>query len=92
MDDDDATHLWRAKSTYVYNAKYGASGGFFSQDGSTGARGYTLEAFWMPVQYVRVGVQYTGYTRFMGASRNYDGSGRDAKDNNTLFLYLWGAY
>jgi hypothetical protein len=110
IDDDDMTHLWRAKSTYVYNAKYGASAGFFDLTGNTnpanqvanpvdgniagnpGTRGYTLEAFWMPVQYLRVGVQYTGYTRFNGASRNYDGFGRDAKDNNTLFLYLWGAY
>jgi hypothetical protein len=110
VDDGDSTQLWRAKSTYVYNAKYGASAGFFDLAGNTdpasqaanpvdgnisgnpGTRGYALEAFWMPVQYVRVGVQYTGYTRFNGASRNYDGFGRDARDNNTLFLYLWGAY
>jgi hypothetical protein len=110
IGDDEATHLWRAKSTYVYNAKWGASAGFFDLTGRTnpanqvanpvdgnvagnpGTRGYMLEAFWMPVQYLRVGVQYTGYTRFNGASRNYDGFGRDARDNNTLFLYLWGAY
>jgi hypothetical protein len=44
------------------------------------------------VQYVRVGLQYTSYSKFNGAASNYDGFGRDAKDNNTLFFYVWGAY
>jgi hypothetical protein len=44
------------------------------------------------VQYVRVGAQYTAYSRFNGASQNYDGFGRNARDNNSLFLYLWAAY
>jgi hypothetical protein len=60
--------------------------------GHPGTRGFTYEAFWMPVQYVRVGAQYTAYDKFNGASDNYDGFGRNAKDNNTLFLYVWGAY
>jgi hypothetical protein len=54
--------------------------------------GATLEAFWMPIQYLRVGAQYTAYGRFNGASTNYDGFGRNARDNNTLFLYSWLAY
>ncbi|CAN5913660.1 cytochrome c [soil metagenome] len=60
--------------------------------GSPATRGWTLEAFWMPMQYLRVGAQYTAYTRFNGASTNYDGFGRNARDNNTLFLYTWLAY
>ncbi|CAK0777762.1 hypothetical protein CCP4SC76_6470006 [Gammaproteobacteria bacterium] len=36
--------------------------------------------------------QYTAYGKFNGASRNYDGSGRDASDNNTLFGFLWTAF
>ena len=44
------------------------------------------------MQNLRVGAQYTAYSRFNGASRNYDGFGRDARDNDTLFLYLWAAY
>jgi len=60
--------------------------------GSPATRGLTLEAFWIPVQYVRVGAQYTAYSRFNGASQNYDGFGRNARDNNSLFLYLWAAY
>jgi hypothetical protein len=60
--------------------------------GNPGTRGCTLEAFWMPIQYLRIGAQYTLYSRFNGASSNYDGFGRNAHDNNTLFLYAWLAY
>lgn len=59
---------------------------------SPAVRGWTSEVFWTPVQYLRVGLQYTAYDKYQGASRNYDGAGRNASDNNSLFLYLWGAY
>jgi hypothetical protein len=60
--------------------------------GNPGTRGYTLEAFFMPIQYMRLGAQYTGFARYNGASQNYDGFGRNASDNNSLFVYLWAAY
>jgi len=34
-------------------------------------------------------IQYTFYGMFNGARRNYDGSGRHASDNNTLYLLAW---
>jgi DNA invertase Pin-like site-specific DNA recombinase len=34
----------------------------------------------------RGAVQYTAYTRFNGGSTNYDGSGRNASGNNTVYL------
>ena len=55
-------------------------------------RGWIPELFWTPVQYVRVGLQYFKFDRFNGAAANYDGAGLNAKDNNTLFLYVWAAY
>lgn len=117
----DTNHVLRLKVSYVYQAKYGGSLGFFNLTGTTNTanqtagydgagtltrvagavsnlsgspdtRGVTLEAFWMPIQYLRLGAQYTAYSRFNGASSNYDGFGRNAKDNNTLFLYSWLAY
>jgi hypothetical protein len=125
----DTTNIFRAKLTYVYQAKYGGSIGFFNLTGSTNTanqtsglspdtlgitsdsaaaapsqrvggnlsgnpatRGVTLEAFWTPIQYVRIGAQYTAYNRFNGASTNYDGFGRNARDNNSLFVYVWAAY
>jgi len=60
--------------------------------GNPASRGLTYEAFWMPVQYVRVGAQYTAYGQYNGAADNYDGFGRNARDNNTLFLFAWAAY
>ena len=38
---------------------------------------------------MRLLAQYTAYTKFNGASSNYDGSGRNARDNNTFYLLGW---
>ena len=40
---------------------------------------------------IRAGLQYTLYTKFDGASSNYDGTGRNASDNNTLRIFIWTA-
>jgi len=86
-------------NTANQTAGYDATGTLIKTDGAASnlsgnpaTRGATLEAFWMPIQYLRVGAQYTAYGRFNGASTNYDGFGRNARDNNTLFLYSWLAY
>jgi hypothetical protein len=63
-----------------------------NRTGSPATRGITVETFWMPIQYLRLGAQYTAYSKFNGASRNYDGFGRNASDNNSLFVYTWVAY
>ena len=70
-----------------------------SATGSPDSRGTTLKLEYIPWgkatttkpswQNLRVGVEYTAYSTFNGASRNYDGAGRNASDNNTLFLYFW---
>ena len=72
-----------------------------SLTGSPDTRGYIvqleyvpfgkLDSFWRPWLNLRVGLQYTGYTRFNGSGSNYDGSGRAASDNNTLFGFFWFA-
>ncbi len=41
---------------------------------------------------MRVGVQYTAYTRFEGARYNYDGAGSNASDNNTVRVFTWVAF
>ncbi len=106
----DTANVFRAKTSYVYEARYGTSLAFFNQTGTTDSalydptpvsgnisgnpavRGWTYEVFWTPVQYLRLGVQYTAYDKYNGASNNYDGSGRNASDNNSIFFYVWGAY
>ena len=72
-----------------------------SRTGLPDSRGVTLQGDWTPFGQetswgapwanARVGVQYTLYNQFDGASDNYDGAGRDASDNNTLFCFLWMA-
>ncbi|HET7033123.1 MAG TPA: cytochrome C, partial [Casimicrobiaceae bacterium] len=42
-----------------------------------------------PRRDIRFALQYTGYREFNGARSNYDGLGRNARDNNTLYLILW---
>ena len=60
--------------------------------GSPDTTAWIPEVFWTPVQYLRIGAQYWHYTKFSGNSSNYDGFGRSASDNDTLFVYVWGAY
>ena len=63
-----------------------------SLTGNPATRGATFEGFWMPLQNLRIGLQYTAYLKYNGARDNYDGFGRNARDNNSLFLYAWTAY
>lgn len=50
------------------------------------------DAWGAPWANLRLGAQYTAYTRYNGARTNYDGAGRNASDNNTLFLFAWTAF
>jgi hypothetical protein len=45
-----------------------------------------------PFVNLKLGIQYTLYTQFNGATKNYDGTGRNAGDNNTLLLFAWMAF
>ena len=78
----------------------GAIGG--SASGSPGSSGYLYQLEYVPFgkfdswarpwANVRLGLQYTEYTRFNGGRINYDGAGRNAGDNNTLYLFVWTAF
>ena len=57
-----------------------------SATGSPNSSGYIANVSWWPVQNCQLAAQYTGYTKFNGAKTNYDGSGRNASDNNTLYV------
>lgn len=104
----DKLHTFKAKATYYRDRKYGGTVGWFSTTGSADAglygtdadgnarrpdsTGYILELDYLPIQNVRLMLQYTGYTKFNGASHNYDGNGRNAGDNDTLFFNVWVAF
>ncbi len=63
-----------------------------SASGSPNSNGLVAEADFMPWQNVRLSAQYTFYTKFNGGTTNYDGSGRKASANNTLYLSMWLMY
>ena len=57
-----------------------------SGNGSPRNAGYIANLSVWPIQNLDLAVQYTSYTRFNGASVNYDGSHRNANGNNTVYL------
>jgi hypothetical protein len=57
-----------------------------SANGDPRSNGYIANVSWWPVQNIDLAFQYTGYLRFNGARLNYDGSGRNASANNTVYL------
>jgi hypothetical protein len=57
-----------------------------SRTGSPDSDGFIFEADYVPLDKVRFTLQYTLYNKFNGSHSNYDGFGRDASDNNTLYL------
>jgi hypothetical protein len=66
-----------------------------SRTGSPDSNGFILQLTWLPFggyrQFLspRLSLQYVIYDKFNGSSSNYDGSGRDASDNNTFYALLW---
>ncbi len=57
-----------------------------SRSGSPLSNGEVFELDYLPWQNTKFSLQYVIYNMFNGAHTNYDGLGRDASDNNTLFL------
>ena len=60
--------------------------------GSPNSNGLIFQASALPWLNTRFEIQYVMYRKFNGANINYDGSGRNAKDNNTLYLMSWVAF
>ena len=63
-----------------------------SANGSPKTNGFVGEVDLNPWENTRVGLQYTAYSNFNGGKTDYDGSGRDAGGNNTLFAFAWLAF
>jgi hypothetical protein len=63
-----------------------------SLPGSPNSSGFSGQIGFWPTQNIALSVAYTVWTKFNGASDNYDGSGRDASANNSLYLALWLNY
>jgi hypothetical protein len=70
-----------------------------SANGKPNSNAFIFEADWVPFGKadswaapwvnLKLGVQYTLYTQFNGGTSNYDGFGRNAGDNNALYVFAW---
>lgn len=60
-----------------------------SANGSPNSQGWTTELDYLPIQNVKITLRYTAFHQFNGGRDNYDGFGRNAKDNNSVFLLIW---
>lgn len=63
-----------------------------SANGSPDTKGWIAELNYMPWLNTRLTLQATQYTKFNGADTNYDGFGRNASDNNSLYFLVWFNY
>jgi hypothetical protein len=57
--------------------------------GSPNTTGLLAEVDYNPWQNARITLQYTAFGKFNGRANNYDGSNRNASDNNHLYLVTW---
>jgi hypothetical protein len=88
--------VWGSADPILYGQGSPLNG---SANGKPDSNAVTLEADWVPfgkraswgapLANLKLGVQYTLYTEFDGAARDYDGFGRNASDNDTLFVFAW---
>ncbi len=94
--------VWGTRNEGLFNN--GNNDGTGSTSGSPDTTYFLFEADWVPFgkddhfwplrPFInwRLGLQYYVFTQFNGGGHNYDGYGRNASDNNTLFLYLWTVF
>jgi hypothetical protein len=71
---------------------YAAAPVIGSADNRPSSNGYVAEVNYLPWLNVRLQLQYVVYEKFDGLKLDYDGSGRNASDNDTLYALVWLAY
>jgi len=63
-----------------------------SSSGTPDSGGIIAEVNYLPWMNTKFGIQYVAYTKFNGSSSNYDGNGRSASDNNSVYVIAWLAF
>jgi len=74
--------------------------GYFNTSGSSDANvgsftnkpdsdGFIAQLEYLPWYNTKFALQYIAYSKFDGSKSNYDGIGRSAANNNTLYLLVW---
>ncbi len=97
---------WGDHNPVLYNLSYDSSGNLIPLTGSNAnspnSNTFIVEADWVPFgkeeswarpfANFKLGVQYWAFSTFNGSSQNYDGNGRSARDNNTIYVFAWQAF
>jgi hypothetical protein len=65
------------------NALYG------TDNGRPDSNGTILELSFLPWYNTKFSIQYVMYNKFNGQRINFDGTGRNASQNNTLYCLMW---
>ena len=60
-----------------------------SSNGQPDSGGIITEIDYLPWLNTKLSLQYVAFTKFNGGTTNYDGNGRNASDNNTVYLGGW---
>ncbi len=53
------------------------------------SNGEIIQLTFLPWMNTQFAIQYNMYSKFNGGDTNYDGFGRNASDNNTLYVVAW---
>jgi len=77
---------WGNSNELKYNTGEPVTG---SANGNPNSDGLIAELNYLPWSNLKLGARYTAYGQFNGARHNYDGFGRNASDNNSIFLLGW---
>ncbi len=87
---------WAALSAGYFTTSGTADAGLYapgdvtgSANGEPNSSGEVLQITFLPWMNTQFALQYNIYNTFNGGSSNYDGSGRNATDNNSLYLVGW---
>ena len=90
---------WLGVSGGYFDTRGSTDAGLYAPDpvdgsasGSPKTNGFVGEVDFNPWENTRLGMQYTAYSNFNGGKTDYDGSGRDAAGNNTLYAFAWLAF
>ena len=84
---------------YLKNG-FGATVGYFTKSGTADvnvasltnkpdSKGCIFQVEYLPWFNTKLSLQYIVYNKFDGSKKNYDGIGRNANHNNTLYILAW---
>jgi len=62
---------------------------FPNGDNKPNSSGFIFQIEYLPWYNTKFAAQYVAYSKFDGSGTNYDGMGRNAVDNNTIYLMAW---